>query len=124
MTTDDLMGRLARRGLEVIVRPDGSTCLRGDRSQATPRLLRVIRHHRAEILRRAGWEPSRRVVLLGDGPDARPERVLTETGPGGEFAALATQSAIHPGRLLAAEHLKRDAGGTRWHRFLWKEVRP
>lgn len=54
MSTDDLMKLLDSRGLKVSLRPDGTPSLSGPRSQATTRLLAVLRLpvHRDEIVRR------------------------------------------------------------------------
>lgn len=57
MTTDELLSELAARGLAVAIER-GVPRLRGPRGAVTPVLLRVLRHHRLEILRRHGIDPS------------------------------------------------------------------
>lgn len=72
MTTDELLGVLESRSLEVAVRADGTLALRGDTRYATPALLAVLRLpvHRQEILRRLA--PAVRSVVVVETP-AGPE---------------------------------------------------
>ena len=51
MTTDAVLAEVSARGLALAAR-EGRLVLRGDRSLFTPALLRVLRWHREEILRR------------------------------------------------------------------------
>jgi hypothetical protein len=64
MSTDELLAIIRDRGLNVVLRPDGSPALRGagDLSQeASPRLLRVLRlpAHREAIVARLTPPPCR-----------------------------------------------------------------
>lgn len=58
MTTDEVLAVLRERGLEVVLK-DGEPALRGNAAEATPKLLRVLKLHRAEILRRLLPHPLR-----------------------------------------------------------------
>jgi hypothetical protein len=58
MTTDEVLAELAERRLELRFREDGTPYLHGPRLMATDALLRVLRHHRREIIRRLRPPPS------------------------------------------------------------------
>lgn len=53
MTTDEVLGLLRERGLQV-VQTDEGLVLRGPASEKTPKLLRVLAIHRDEIKKRLG----------------------------------------------------------------------
>lgn len=58
MSTDELLKILQDRGLEVVF--DGRTPrIHGKRSELTPALVRVLKHHREEIIRRLAPPPLR-----------------------------------------------------------------
>ncbi len=50
MTTEEVLKELEARGLRVCLAPDGSTFLRGDKSAATPALLKVLARHKERVV--------------------------------------------------------------------------
>lgn len=51
MTLAKLKAILAARGFCVVLKPDGSTALRGSRELATPALMRVVMYYRDELIK-------------------------------------------------------------------------
>ena len=86
MTTDQLLAELGERGLSVVLK-DGLPRLCGDRSQATPPLLAVLRWHREEIVRRLNPPPPkpRRQWLWRDGHRHTEDEAGTEPDPVGAW---------------------------------------
>jgi hypothetical protein len=120
MTTDELLNILKDRGLQVYVADDGTPKLKGKREELSPRLLRVLKFHREEIVRRLKPRPPRRVVLLSnDDRDSQVEKVLQECDGEGHHDRVRFWSAQHPGRTVSAEWLQKDHSGERWTRFMW-----
>ncbi len=58
MSTDDLLAELAERGLAIAF-VGGNPTLRGPAEAATPVLIRVLKRHREEIVRRLAPPPPR-----------------------------------------------------------------
>lgn len=50
LTLKRLKEILASRGFTVVLREDGSTLLRGSKSQATPKLMRALGHWKEELI--------------------------------------------------------------------------
>jgi hypothetical protein len=50
MSVADILTICERRGIEVVLLPDGSTVLRGKTSQATPELMASLRRYKAAIV--------------------------------------------------------------------------
>jgi hypothetical protein len=117
MSTDELLGYVKEFGLEVLVDPDGTPRLKGKRSEASEKLLRVLKlnRHREEIVRRLKPRLARRVVLLVGDRDSAVDRVLEECSPQGHHGRVRPWAQQFPGRTVAAEWLR----GERWERFLW-----
>lgn len=102
MTTDELIGILAERGLSVVISPSGSSSLRGESARVTLALRAALRWHREALIERFRPEPARPRewlfplgAILGEG----------DAGHGQE------DSGTHP---CFATHW-RYAGETEWH---------
>jgi hypothetical protein len=59
MTTDELLAKLAQRGVQVVLGKDGVPKLCGDKTIVTPKLRRVLRWHRDAIIERLRPKPRR-----------------------------------------------------------------
>lgn len=64
MSTDELLSILEDRGLRVVIGEDGAPRLQGDKSEASAKLLRVLKLpcHREEIVRRFRPKPRRQFL--------------------------------------------------------------
>jgi hypothetical protein len=126
VTTDEVLAILGDRGLTVVVSEQGGPSLKGDRSGASEKLLRVLAQpcHREEIVRRFRPKPGRRIVLLAGGGDSAAERVLEECPPQGHHGRVRHWAQQLPGRTVAAEWLQGGYAGERWARFLFMRWPP
>jgi hypothetical protein len=106
VSTDELLAILEHRHLEVLVDADGIPRLKGDRSEASAKLLRVLKMdcHREEIIRRLRPIPARRVVLLTGERDSAVERVLEECPPEGHHGPGRRRTAMKRRRLPRLSH--------------------
>lgn len=52
MTTDQVLEVLKDRKLLLVIQPDGSPVVKGDKEAMTPTLLRVLKFHKDEIVKR------------------------------------------------------------------------
>lgn len=59
MTTDELLSRLAELGIRVVLGDNGKPRLKGDTSTVTPKLLKVLKWHRDNIIERMKPKPPR-----------------------------------------------------------------
>jgi len=50
LTLAAILEAVKDRGLKLLLRPDGTPYLRGDKAQATPLMLEVLKLHRAEVV--------------------------------------------------------------------------
>ena len=72
MTTDEMLRALKERGLDVVLRPDGTPAFVGPAKEVTTRLLNAMRWHREEIVRRLeAVKPVGECPACGKGLDAK-----------------------------------------------------
>jgi hypothetical protein len=58
LTLAELLEDLRNRGLKLLLRPDGTPILRGDKAEATPLLLQVLQLRREEIVAYLKQQPA------------------------------------------------------------------
>jgi hypothetical protein len=125
MTTEEILGVLAERGLSVVCGPDGVPRLRGRRDRVTPTLLAVLRWHRAALAARfAGTAATSAPTESESRPEPQPEAT-----PETPEAAPRPRQWRWPGNLIMPD-FPPDKGGVPsgathwryWGETEWKEV--
>ena len=72
MTTDEMLKALKERGLDIVLRADGTPAFVGPAKEVTTRLLNAMRWHREEIVRRlTAVKPVGECPACGKGLDAK-----------------------------------------------------
>lgn len=103
MTTDEFVQALTLRGL-MVAWANGRPVLQGPKHMATPALLRVLQHHRDEIVRRVRPKPE-------PPPPERPRIVRWTTAAGTVFTTIPGTS---PGKPVAWPYAPVEATAFAW----------
>jgi len=121
----EIVRRLKGRGLQLAWDAEaGRPLVRGPGSMITPALLRVLALHRDQLARLVAPRVTRRVLELAAADPGAPAAAVLWEGSGGELQELARLARETPGRVLAAEQLRRRSwdGHEEWQRFAWRGV--
>ena len=93
MTLDEVTREIEGRGLMVVLLAEGQIALRGDKAQATPRLLAVLAWHREILLEQLAQKREREWIL-----------------PKGTYRARSLRDDWHPPGAMSWRY----AGETHW----------